>query len=199
MQKKMRYKIFCDTETTGFPEKGGWLGNDLLTWSAIVADEDLEIVEKITVYSRPTNISTWSDEAEKHHGISFYDAMNFPEQSDAMENIANFVHPYMQNFDWVEHSLNWIDWLFTRGLFYKENNDNGFYYLFKEAKRESTIKMARSKGYKANSLDIWSERIGFKLKHHNSESDAMACLEIYKHLIRNETQPKNLLNLMGLG
>ncbi len=188
MQKKKGFKLFVDTETTGFSEQGGWIGNDLVTWSGIITDHDLNIVKKETIYSRPTNIHTWSDEAEKIHGITYYEAMTFPTQREAMISIMNFIKDYRGNLEWIEHSLNWIDWLFTFGLFYKLGFEQKFRMSFHADYRFSTIKMARERGFKKNRLNEWADRLKIKLDHHNSESDAMACYMVYKYLVKEFKQ-----------
>lgn len=196
MQEKKDYKIFVDTETTGFPEQGGWLGNDLLTWSGIITDKDLNIIKKTTLYSRPTNNYTWSDAAEEVHGISYFEAMNFPKQRQTVINIMEFIKDFRGNIEWVEHSLNWIDWLFTFGLFYKHDLDEKFNLSFSSSYRFSTIKMARDLGYKKNKLDEWAKRLNIELVHHNSESDAMACYETYKYLVKNKNKQEGLFQFI---
>lgn len=181
-----KYKLFCDVETTGF----NWLSHCLLTWSGIVTDENLNILAKKKINFRPHGIETWSDEAEEVHGISYYEAMAFPERRKSCIDVLHFLKPFKHEDNWpltfIEHSLQNIDINFTIGTFVKENLEFSLYKVIKLPHHQSTIKMARKAGYKKNSLDEWAKRIGFNLEHHDSDSDAMACLETYRYLTRND-------------
>jgi len=188
MEKKKPFKLFVDTETTGFPEQAGWIGNDVLTWSGIITDSDLNILDKKTIFSKPNPKTPWNDEAEKFHGINYYQAMQFPSKKQAIIDIMNFIKDYKGKIEWIEHSLNWIDWLFTFGLFYEFNLEAKFRLAFNSDFRFSTIRIARENGFKKNRLNEWADRLNIKLKHHDSESDAMACYEVYKYLNKEYKQ-----------
>lgn len=187
LKSKNKYIVFVDVETTGFPEQAGYIGNDLLSWSGIVTDTHLNILDKATFFSRPQCEKYWG--AEHIHGFSYKEAMRFPMPRSCCVNILKFLAPYKHEDNWpllwVEHSLNWIDYLFTCGLFMRQDLLMTFHKVVRHDHALSTIKMARALGYKQNKLNEWADRLNIKLEHHNSESDVMACYEVYKFLLNH--------------
>lgn len=70
------------------------------------------------------------------------------------------------------------------------SEDNGHYEIIHKNNRTpliSTVQMGRKAGYKKNRLDLWAERIGFNLKHHDDESDTYCALEVYKYLLNQNS------------
>lgn len=89
--------------------------------------------------------------------------------------------------EWKIHP--WFDYFFLEWCFRKAYFSPGremVWTMFKVIHPQhlvSTVKMGRDAGYKKNRLNEWAERLNLKLDHHNAESDTLACLEVYKHLI----------------
>jgi len=199
MKTKNKFLIFVDVESTGFAYNGGSMKNDLLTWSALITDEKLNIVDKTTIKSKPTSKENWSYEAEEIHKITYHEALRFDKPELACEKILDFLTPYAHTHNWplmwIEHSLNWIDFKFTRGIFYRYGDQFKLNRFISEKYRKSTIHLARELQYRENKLDNWAKRINFELDHHNSESDAMACYEVYKFLINQKNKPESIGSL----
>lgn len=164
----------------------GWLGGDILSWSGIVIDKNLNIVDKATFYSRPTSINYFDEGAVKIHGFNYLEALNNPEPRKTAIDILKFLKPFktLHNspLNWIEHSSDWIDWKFTLGLFLKQELQFSWYKVNSRDRRENTIYMGRKAGFEKNSLDVWAPRVDYKLDHHNSESDAYCTYLVYKYL-----------------
>ena len=150
------YILFCDVETTGFD----WLRNDIISWSGIVTDSDLNILDKKTVLSRPENMETWSHDAEKIHGFSYYQARQFQHRKSACIEILNFLKPFKHDKNiplrFVDHSVNKFDLMFNHGLFIKSDLQFSMYKVIQNMPQayESTIKLGKELGFKKNNLKL---------------------------------------------
>lgn len=188
-----KFILIVDTETSCFPDNGGWLAGDTLSWSGIVTDLDLNILDKKTVKLQPTNRKYWNEGAEKVHGFSYEDALcNHLHPKDGCIEIMKFLKPFKHKDNWpilwIEHSLSWIDFLFTQGLFFKNNLLHKSRMVLAHDFAFRTIPIARKAGFDKNKLNLWADRLGIELEHHNSESDAFACYKVFEYLWRNHNE-----------
>lgn len=178
------YRIYCDVETTGFDP----IRNDVVSIALVVTDEALTIKGEFYETVKPDFNKFYSDEAEKIHGFSKSQLKKFQEPRKLCINILNFLKPFKDenNFPrlFVSHSLRQFDYLFMEWLFRKQNLHFSMWKVLSQDKQRSTIKIAREQGYKTNKLNIWAERLGFDLKHHDAVSDTRCCLEVDKYLMR---------------
>lgn len=199
---KNQYLLFVDVECTGFPTRGGYLSHDILTWSGIITDRKFNIKDKITVKSRADSVQFWSEEAEEKHGISLLEAIRFQDPRNACLEIMSFLDPFRSEDNspliWVEHSLSWIDILFTQGLFIKNDLDYSLSRVVDRSFEISTIKLGRHFGEPKNDLKIWAEKLNFKLDHHNSASDAHCCYLILKHLANGDLTDEKAADFINL-
>ena len=179
-------------ETTGTD----WLRNDVISWSGIVTDKNLDIKDRLTVTCRPESIDNWSNQAQEVHGISYFEARTFQDPRKSCIDILNFLKPFKHENNipmlFVDHSLFKFDLMFTHGLFIKQNLQFSMYKVIQNlpSSYEGTIQLGRKAGYKKNGLALWADRLDKKLDHHNSESDALMCLEVYRYLNNNEDKDK---------
>lgn len=186
----MKY-IFCDTETTGLNSFGGWIGNDPITLSFIIADDALNIKHRETFKSRPYSKDIWSEESEAVHGIGYDDASKFQSQHDACVKILTMFDKFYDGkaFQWVEHSLKFngklgFDLLFTYAMFMKQDLQYDFYKYVDIDNSISTVNLGKKAGYTKNNLALWSEKLDFNLNHHDAESDVEMCYVLFKHLTK---------------
>lgn len=173
---------FTDVETTSLDTFRG----DIISYSAILTDDDLNIVDKINTNGRVEDNSDWSDEAEVVHGISYNEARSFQPQMDMLNQISEFYTRYTKfPIKWVDHAR----LMFGHASF--DFNHTFFSYdryldIFKFRKfairsnYESTVHLAINRGIKNRKLNDLCNQFGIKLEHHNAESDVMACYELYK-------------------
>lgn len=175
---------FVDLETTSLE----YLRGDILTWSCIITSDDLSIISKKTFKGRVERNSWWSHEAEKIHGISYQKCITWQPQAEMLQDIFDFYTqwPLMK---WVDHSRRMFghvsfDLGFAMMAFHRYLDHYMFYKFADSDNYESTWNLAAKHGIKAvdgnRRLDSLCERYGIDLKHHDSESDVMACYELYK-------------------
>lgn len=183
---KNKYFAFVDLETSGFVRHGA----DVLTTSIIITDYELDIKDKKTFFSRPRGKTYWSESAEKVHGIGYQAALEFDEPRRSCIEILHFLkpfkHPDNYPITFVSHDNNNFDYFFFIDHFRREDLHWSTNKVFDDDHRLSTVKLGRKAGYEKNKLNIWADRLKIELDHHNSESDALACYEVFKHLMTKE-------------
>lgn len=175
---------FIDFETTGFDP----MRNSAIAFSSIVADKNtLEFKEQYTGYAKPESRKFWSKSAEEIHGISYDEAMLFPEPREAAINWLKFLKPYKDENNLpmitVYHGRANFDPRFAEAFFTK----CGLLYSWRKVgstkETESTVKLAKEyleiKNYKLNTV---CEHLDIELDHHEAASDTMGCYKIYKEL-----------------
>lgn len=151
-----------------------------------IRDADFNLCDEKTFYARPKSRRGWTSKAEEIHGFSYGEAMAFPETRKTAIEILYFLLPFKQQDNspllFVSHDINSFDFRHLESFFAFENLKNSFDKVFNIKNKESTINMARNAGYSDNKLDIWADRIGFELDHHEAESDRKACSKVYRFL-----------------
>ncbi len=175
-----------DTETTGFSK----IDNDLISLSCEVRDFNWDLKDEITLYASPQSAKRWSRGAEKVHGFSYPEACNFQHPRKTCIELLNFFKPFKHERNhpilFVSHDNNGFDYNFMEWLYRYQDLQYSFWKIFNQEYRLSTIKMGKEKGYPKNKLNVWAERLGLELNHHEAESDRKVCSAVFKHLIESK-------------
>lgn len=197
------FRIVCDLETSG----GDPIRNGIIAACFLVIDESDNVIDKFIRYVRPADHTRklWSLEAQGVHGISFEQVSGFMPNDQFCYELLCFLAPYRGLFPrefichanpkgWYDHQkhdwkiwpwfdYNFLEWSFRKAFF--GNGSEMVWSMYKVIHPDyliSTVKMGKDAGYTKNSLNVWAERLGFKLNHHEMESDSYCCLETYKFL-----------------
>lgn len=184
--KQPKFIFFCDLETTGFDQ---WR-NEILTLSMSCFNyEKLEPQGEIELNFKLQNIEYWGDEAEKIHGITIRDALEFEPKKESTLKLNRFINSFGDHNVFCCHASKrkggYFDWLFLRTHFSKcnlefdltrninklESTIDFYKYLVKEQK-------VSVDNYKLNTI---CETLGVELNHHEAKSDRVACEKIYKY------------------
>lgn len=173
--------------TTKEPGRG-----DILTLYVIQADTKLNITNKKLFTFKPEFLTKWESEAEKVHGITKQNAIQFQDRKDSFIQFLDFCgkdsifycHAYP-----IYGALDLYDYQYCLhyAWFY------GLVSRFENVFPESLVRTAQRKdkgfqrqlGLKSQKLNHWAEFLNFKLDHHNPESDALCLLEIIKYQIQS--------------
>lgn len=173
---------FVDVETTALDNFRG----DIISFSSIVVDDNLKMLDKLNINGRLEDNSLWEEEAYNVHGISLQEAKSFQPQVDMLNQISSFYAKF------TKYPITWVD--HTRKMFGHVSFDFGHTFssydryldIFKfrkfavRSKHESTVHMAMKRGIKDRKLDSLCKKYNIKLNHHNAESDVLACYKLYK-------------------
>ena len=190
-------KIFFDGEFTGLDP----ITNQMLTFCAILTDDNLNIIDEFYGEMKPETINakTWTIEAQEVHHITKDMAVMFPPAKTTIIRFMKFLKPYLKHghFDFVCHALPekfydprrkqtsfpHIDFHFLEWSFRKLGFGYSFNKAFRVEQIESTITVRRkaTKSHRGHGLGVVCDELGIELDHHNCISDAKACYEIYKH------------------
>lgn len=166
--------IFVDVETTGFDT---WSNSVIAASFILLSGTD---IKRKTFYGRPESVDKWSDDAEKIHKITLWDAMRFPTHTQMASDILDFLKPCDQ---FIYHGLRKFDYIRLESLFFKVGKVFEFRKLCPIEKVDSTLRLAKQKlqlpNYKLNTV---ADYYGIELDHHNAESDVNATYEIWKRL-----------------
>lgn len=175
--------FITDTETTGFSK----INNDLIVISAEIRDFNYDLKDEITLYAAPKNKERWNKHAEKVHGFSYEEARLFPNPRKTSIELLHFLKPFKHKRNlpllFISHDNNAFDFNFIEWLYRWENLQYSYWKVFNRDYRLSTVKMGKEAGYEQNKLNIWAERIGFDLDHHEAGSDRRGCSKVFKYLI----------------
>lgn len=175
--------FITDTETTGFSNKM----HDMITMSCEVRDLDFNLVGEFELFAKPKSRERWTDKAAEIHGYSWSEACNFGDSRKEAIRLLHFLKEFKTEDNlpllFVAHENNKFDYNFLKAFFMNQGLIDSFYKVFNENNRISTIDLARKKGYSENKLNVWADRIGFKLNHHNAESDRKCCSRVFEYLI----------------
>lgn len=183
--------IFFDLETTGFDP----IRNDVTSIGCIVTDEKVNVLDKFYIEVRPDINKFTSLDALVVSGFTIDQLKNFPSRKEALITLLNFLSNHESSWPHVSvsHSINNFDFKFLDWCFRKENINYSLYKTIRHDFQLSTIKIARSLGYKNNKLNIWANNLNIDFKHHNALSDAHMCMEIYKWLLNTKISSKEFL------
>lgn len=179
--------LICDVEATSARP----LNAQLLTGHFLLCDSDLDIIDSYSLLARPRVWDKEADEAEAMHGISYAEALHFPEFNKAMLDLKLWLDK-LPECHFVAHanrtifgSFSTYDYaVLTSNLFYT----NAHYSLYRACPRRliiSTHSLAKYVGLNC-SLDLKSltQYLGIALdNHHDSRADTVACYEVFKRLI----------------
>ena len=161
----------------------------MVSCGLVATDDDLNIVGKFRGECRPWNVKSFDHETVRIHGLSLDHLMRQQSPEELCIEMLYFLDQF-RNKDRIEyvpfiyHAKNRFDFWFMHNLFLKTDLIWSFRKMFHESCAYSTIKMASNMGHQGNGLKDWSQRIGFRLDHHNEMSDALGCLEVLRHLVK---------------
>jgi DNA polymerase III epsilon subunit-like protein len=168
---------FTDVETTGFDS----LRNCVITLSTYITDADYNIIDEHHGKFRPDGSRSvcWSDGAEKIHGISWEEAMEFPEIDVASELFMTFIEQFPPLI-FVAHNVA-FDRRMIKGTLSKTDRHFRLSMAFKEY--QDTVKMIKESGLvssKTKSLGAVCKELGIAHDHHDAKSDAFVLIEIHR-------------------
>ena len=182
--KKYKYRIYCDIESTGFDP----IRNDLVSIALIVANREMVKVGEFYETAKPDFNKFYSEEAEEIHGFGMAQLMSFQNPRVLCLNLLKFLKPYKDQFNFpqlfVSHSLRSFDYKFMQWLFMKQDLQNSLWKVLRPDFQRSTILEGRAAGYSDNKLNVWADRLGIELDHHDAASDTNCCYEVDKFLLR---------------
>ena len=175
--------IVCDLETTGL----NVFDAEIITGFFCLLDDKLNVVDTRSIECNPFS---WSDEAEKIHGITKKQASKFKQLKDV----------YQALIDWIDLSGATEIWCHSNVKMYGKlipydyailrmnmiNMGDSAYWTINKLRPFSTHSLAKSQNrftFESNSLDNICKQLSIELKHHNAESDCRATVEIIKQLL----------------
>ena len=179
----------------------GW--DDPISLFMIKTDSELNILDEIDVRFAPTG--RWSLDSEKVHGITEKEARNYPPQSEGLEKIIEFIDPGSTIVFHAAKIGHYFDYGMMLGLFEKHEKRAIFYQLFpylvstvdvlREAVKSGKFEPVLSQGSDGRQrqsyrLNLWCERLGIELDHHNAQSDTRATYEIFKRVTTSQQSGK---------
>lgn len=183
------YFVF-DIETTGLDR---WR-NEIITLAYLVLDERLELVKESLLSFRPEEMQTWSEDAQRVHGITPRKASMYPERLHSLGELTSTLMELSPDggYSAVCHALpmgsrcNLFDVGFLFSEFFKHDQRCTFYHLFPEEKFISTIFRGKKEalnifGIPNQKLDTWANKLNIKFSHHNALDDARVCAEVFKY------------------
>lgn len=173
----------ADFETTGL----NVFDAEIITGFFCLLDDKLNVIDTRSIECNPYS---WSDEAEKIHGISKKQASKY----------KKFSEVYQSLIDWIDLSDATEFWCHSNVKMYGKivpydyailrmnmmNMGDSAYWTINKLRPFSTHSLAKSQNrftFESNSLDNICKQLGIKLKHHNAESDCLATVEIIKQLL----------------
>jgi DNA polymerase III epsilon subunit-like protein len=181
-----------DLETTGLnPAMSDIITGYFITYNSTKSFSPLD---QLYVELRP---DVWGIEAERFHGISYVNAMDFPPKTKGLASIFKYMHKYKDSTFVCHANYNngrlgnyYYDWKMIEFQAREIDKYWGFIKTFHHTKVISTHTIAKQvldlKGY---SLDKLCKHFDIELDHHNCKSDAIATANLYKRLIELETKP----------
>ena len=176
--------IVFDLETTGT----NVFDAEIITGYFIHADESFNIK---TTYEIKCNPSTWSDEAEKVHGITRFEASTYKKFSEVYQELIDWIDVCKPTQMWMHCNSKMFGKLsfFDHAVLRLSMMGMGDVPYFKISNitplsTHSLCKITHSSyNFEGFSLDLVCKTLGISLKHHDAQSDALACLEIIKQLL----------------
>lgn len=191
----MKY-VILDLETTDKIIKGFSLP-DVILLAFIIADENLNIIDRKVFHSQALSKKNWSDEAsEKSHGYKYEECAYWPHPDDVVKEIHLWLTDVLEGSPshLVWHALFGFDSILFEYYYRMYFDVFAFYKIFPNKFYLNTLRMAQKTfKYKGNALDVWAKRLGIKnFKHHNPEDDVYAAYKLLRHINNNP-------NFMGIG
>lgn len=169
--------IACDGEFTSFDKIGG----DLIKWAMIEILEDFTLGREKEWSLKAYSTKHFTEGAQKVHGISYWQASQFPERLEVLREIWTWTKEISPDpIPLVYHGTGNLDPAWLRHTFMKEDLEPHFWTLFGQ-ETESTLSLARKnlKALPNHKLNTVADHYGIELDHHDALSDARACALIY--------------------
>lgn len=176
--------IVFDLETNGV----NLFDAEIITGFFIHADEFFNIE---STYEIKCNPREWSVEAERVHGITREEASNFEPFKNAYKGLIDWIKSCDPNQMWMHTNSK----MFGKVAFFDHAilrmnlsyiDDEAYFKVgsIKPYSTHSLCKILQDRfNFEGFSLDLICKELGVELKHHESKSDALACLEIIKQLL----------------
>lgn len=184
MQKKLT-GIAVDIESSGFSNKK----NDMIQLAAVEIYDDYTLGETFFCSLKPARTQYWSPNAEKVHGITLTEALDFDSRRDSLIRFMHWLKRLESQFPltFISHSKNQWDYKFVKETFLKEVLHESFEKVFSSYMHESTIDLSKEllPGLRNYKLSTVCEHLRIDLNHHQALSDAIACAKIYCFLKKN--------------
>jgi DNA polymerase III epsilon subunit-like protein len=176
--------IICDLESTSL----NVFEAEIVTGYFIHVDDNFNIISEREIKCCPFK---WSHEAEKVHGISQREAYKFKKFSEVYEDLITWIDLSESNEFWCHSNVKLygkiVPYDYAIMRMNMLNMGDTPYWQINKLKPFSTHSLAKVLQerftFEGFSLDNVCNRLGIKLKHHDSRSDALACLEIMKQLL----------------
>lgn len=176
--------IVCDLETTSLDV----FQAEIIIGYFIHVDENFQIISERRIESCPFK---WSYEAEKIHGISQKQANKYKDFRFVYEDLINWIILTKSTEFWCHSNVKLYgkivpyDYAVLRlNMFNMGDNPYHVVNNLRPFSSHSLAKVLQDQfTFEGFSLDNICKQLGIKLKHHDAESDAMACLEIIKQLL----------------
>jgi DNA polymerase III epsilon subunit-like protein len=176
--------VIFDLETTGT----NVFDAEIITGHFIYVDKNLQTRSEFTLQCNPLK---WSYDAEKIHGITKEEASKYKKFSEVYLDLLNWLEAYDVNEAWMHTNAKMFGKLtyFDHAILRLRMGDMGDvpYFLIEKIRPYSTHSLAKVLqnhfNFEGFSLDLICKRLGIQLKHHDAQSDAIACLEIIKQLL----------------
>ena len=176
--------IICDLETTSL----NVFEAEIVTGYFIHVDDNLNIISEREIKCCPFK---WSHEAEKVHGITQKEANKYKKFSEVYEGLSDWLHLADSKEFWCHSNVKMygkvVPYDYAIMRMNMMNMGDSPYWQINKLKSFSTHCLAKVLQdrftFEGFSLDNVCNRLGIKLKHHDSRSDALACLEIMKQLL----------------
>lgn len=170
---------FIDCETTGFDS----IRNQVLTLACYVTDENYNILGEHYGEFRPEGKKeiSWSEEAEKVHGISWDRALEFKSIGEASGDFISFLRSFKgAPLSFVAHNMAY-DRRMLKGTLSRDSHHFEFGQCFSDY--QDTIKLLKDSSLisgKSRSLGKVCAELGIEHNHHDAKSDAFVLIEIHK-------------------
>lgn len=172
--------MFLDIEATGLDP----LRNNVLTLAAYITDDSYQLMDELFLQVRPDGSRkvSWSEEAEKAHGITWDEAMTYPDSKEQAGVFGAFLSKH-EGAIIVAHNAPY-DRRMIKGWLFK-SNDN-YHDHYKMRTWDDTMRMLKKtkliKG-KSYSLGPVCQELDIEHNHHDARSDAFVLIEIHRRIM----------------
>lgn len=179
--------LIVDSETTGMnfgtpnPAISGDVRYEAISWGLIVIDgKTLEEVDSMYIEIQPSSKCTWSDAAEKIHGLSRpYLAANAKTRDEAICDLAEFIYKYFPPESKVNIVLGGQNAASFDRYFLKEIFDSYDLPLKLSHRTVDTFSIGYATfGFTDSNMLFDAFRCRDNTEKHNALTDARACLKV---------------------